>query len=61
MELSTGMYVVLSQLFFPRRFSGANGILYAEVCLPMEKVPEWPLLIVYHCLNPLQRSVLLPG
>ena len=46
---------------FPRRFSGANGNLYAEVCLPMEKVSEWSLLIAYHCLNPLQRCVLLPG
>ena len=47
--------------FFPRRFSEANGIWYAEVCLPVEKVSEWSLLIVYHCLNPLQRCVLLPG
>ena len=38
-------------------------ILYVEVCLrlPIEKVSEWSLLIVYHCLNPLQRCVLLPG
>ena len=50
--------------FFPSEvYSEANGILYAEVhvCLPMEKVSEWSLLIVYHCLNPLQRCVLLLG
>jgi hypothetical protein len=35
-----------------------------EVCLTIEKVSEWSLLIVYHCLNPLplQRTVLpVPG
>ena len=38
------------------RFSGAGGIWYAEVCFPIEKVPEWFSLIVYHCLNPLQTT-----
>ena len=51
----------VTTFFSPWRFKRANGIWYAEVCLPVEKVPEWSLLIVYHCLtrlNPLQRSVL---
>ena len=28
-----------------------------HVYLTIEKVSEWSLLIVYHCLNPLQRTV----
>ena len=48
-------------LFFSRRFKKPSGILYVEVCLPVEKVSGWSFFIIYHCLNPLQRTVLLPG